>query len=50
MLADSITRMKLHESKEKKGSILEDKTQIGYLNMIEVILIASFAINLFRKS
>ncbi len=30
--------MKSHDCKEKKGSILEDKTLIGYFSMIERLL------------
>ena len=35
ILIETITKMKSHDCKEKKGSILEDKTLIGYFNMIE---------------
>jgi len=30
--------MRSHDCKEKKGSILEDKTLIGYFNMIERVV------------
>ena len=38
ILAEAITKLKSHESKEKKGSILEDKTLIGFLGFIERLI------------
>ena len=38
LLKDAIEKLKRHETKEKKGSILEDKTLIGYLNLIEKLI------------
>lgn len=32
---ETIVKLKAHECKEKKGSLLEDKTLIGYLSMVE---------------
>lgn len=39
LLSEAISKLKRHESKEKKGSILEDKTLIGYLNIIEKLIV-----------
>ena len=39
LLRDTIEKLKKLETKEKKGSILEDKTLIGYFNLIEVIFL-----------
>lgn len=36
ILAEVIAKLKNHDCKETKGCILEDKTQIGYFQMIEV--------------
>jgi hypothetical protein len=38
LLTDVINKLQRHESKEKKTSILEDMTLIGYLKLIEKIV------------
>ncbi|CDW89068.1 ubiquitin carboxyl-terminal hydrolase family protein [Stylonychia lemnae] len=38
LLTTSIQKMQKHQSKEKKGSLMEDKTLIGYFNLIEKLL------------
>jgi len=35
MLHETIVKMKAHDCKEKKGTLLEDKTLIGYFAFIE---------------
>lgn len=36
LLREVVLKLKKHETKEKKSSLLEDKTLIGYLTLIEV--------------
>jgi hypothetical protein len=38
ILNETITKLKALEPKEKKGSLLEDKTLIGFFNMIEKLI------------
>ena len=38
LLREVINKMKRHESKEKKTSILEDKTLIGYIDLTKVFI------------
>ena len=39
LLRIAVEKLKLHETKEKKSSILEDKTLIGYYNLIEKLIL-----------
>ena len=39
LLREVVEKLKKHESKEKKTSILEDKTMIGYMELIKVHLL-----------
>lgn len=39
LLREVVEKLKRYESKEKKGSLLEDMTLIGYLNLIEKLII-----------
>ena len=38
LLKELIARLKRHESKEKPNYLLEDKTLIGYLNLIQKLI------------
>jgi hypothetical protein len=38
LLREIVEKLKRHETKEKKTSILEDKTLCGYLELIQVII------------
>lgn len=39
LLREVIEKMKKHDTKEKKTSILEDKTLIGYMELVKVCFI-----------
>ena len=45
MLREAIEKLKLYQTKEKKGSILEDKTLIGYFTFIETLILKLSTIN-----
>lgn len=38
ILKEAISRLMGHECKEKKGSLLEDKTLMGYFSMVERLI------------
>ena len=48
ILREAVEKLKRHESKEKKGSLIDDKTLIGYFALIEKLAIHLFTVDKVR--